>query len=369
MKVLKICSENYRNLNTGCVDFCDGFNFIYGDNAQGKTNLLESVWMLTGARSFRGTKDENLINFEKDFAKIDARVFMNERNQEIKLVFDGEKRKAFLNDVPQRYATQLIGSFKAVLFSPTHVSLVCGGPEKRRKFLDAAICQRKPTYTSILVRYNQLIRQRNTLLKNKYNTQDFEGVLNVLDVSLSHIGAQILKYRLDYMKKLVSACSNIYSEISSGKEKIQISYISRIIKNENLDVDLNEIEELMFQKLKSSLEFDLKTGFTNNGPHKDDLSILVNEKSVKNFGSQGQQRSAALALKLAEADILEENFNDPPVILLDDVMSELDDARKSYMLKKAKNRQVLITACDRSALEMVSGGFVFKVKDGKITKI
>lgn len=370
MNVLKIIAENYRNLKIQNQNFCDGINFIYGENAQGKTNLIESIWMLTGARSFRGTKDRDLVEFGSEFAKINAKVFFEERTQEIALTFSDGKRKAFLNDVPQKYPTEIIGRFRAVLFSPLHISLVSGGPEKRRKFLDAAICQLKPTYTALLIRYNQILRQRNSFLKNPQNSGGFE-FLDILDSETARLGAEVIQKRLEYMNLLNDKATRIYSEISKSREKMKIEYISKIARCETKNVSRETSEKVFFEKilaekLKKARNSDLKFGFTSFGPHKDDLEFHINDTVAKNFGSQGQQRSVALALKLAEADILTQEIGESPVILLDDVMSELDDDRKMYLAKKTENRQVFITGCDKSYAKFMRSGKIYEVSNGSI---
>ena len=362
MRILEIDTKNYRNLEITKQSFCDGVIFIYGQNAQGKTNLIESIWMLTGARSFRGTKDADLVRFGEDFASIKAKVFTDDREQEIKINFAEGKRKAFLNDVPQRYPTEIIGTLRTVLFSPIHLSLISGGPERRRKFLDAAICQLKPTYTALLIRYNQTLRQRNSLLKNKPEKNiDF---LEILDTNLSKLASKITENRLEYMVLLSDEVKKIYSEISMEKENFAIRYISKITRNSEFNT--KEFEKNMFEKLQNSRETDFKFGFTSFGPHKDDLELYIDKKTVKSFGSQGQQRSAALSLKLAEAEILNKKFSDPPIVLLDDVMSELDDLRKAYMVQKIKNWQVFITGCDKTALSMMKSGKAYEISDGKV---
>lgn len=366
MKVLQISAENYRNLEVIKQEFCDGINYIYGENAQGKTNLIESIWMLTGARSFRGTKDCDLIKFGRDFAEIKSKVFMEDRKQEIRLIFSDGKRKAFLNDVPQKYPTEIIGKFRAVLFSPIHLTLICGGPEKRRKFVDAAICQLKPTYTALLIRYNQTLRQRNSFLKKCGESYD-AVFLDVLDSKLSELGAEIVRNRLIYADWLRSEAIAIYSEISQKKEEFDIRYISKIAKSS--EISRAETENIMREKLQKNRASDMKIGFTSVGPHKDDVEIYINQKAVRNFGSQGQQRSAVLALKLAEAEILNKRLNDSPIILLDDVMSELDDARKSYMIQKTKNWQVFITGCDKYAVDMMTSGKAYELENGKIQSV
>ncbi len=368
MKIKSLKIDGYRNLKKDTITFSSGINFIYGKNAQGKTNLTEAVWMFTGARSFRGTKDADLVNFEKESAKLEGSFYFEKREQEISVFFSGGKRKVFLNGVPKSYPTNIIGKFRVVLFSPIHLSLISGGPEGRRKFLDAAICQLKPTYISLLVRYNQTLRHRNALLKKISMDGDAE-FLEIWDEKLSELGSLIIKERLEYLDLLKKEASDIYNEISNRSESFDIKYISGFYKNIGSDVKTEDLKKEFKLKLEKNRKTDVKSGFTSVGPHKDEIEIFINEKKVRAFGSQGQQRSSALCLKLAEAEILEEKIGEPPVLLLDDVMSELDDFRKNYMLNKITNKQVFITNCDFSIVSNLKNGKLFKMEDGKITEI
>ena len=369
MKILKMAFKGYRNLKENELEFSPGINFVFGKNAQGKTNLMEAILMFTGARSFRGTKDADLVNFESDFARIDGDFFFENTEHEITIIFSGGKRKAIFDDITKSYPTNIIGRFKTVLFSPVHLSLVKDGPDYIRRFLDAAICQLKPTYTKTVSKYNQVLKQRNSFLKMfNQNKSDFE-LLDVWDNKLSELGAKMIKERLEYLKFFKDKVFSFYSDISGGKEKIEIKYNFSVNKNINLCLPLDEIKKLMVSKLEKMRESDIKTGSTSCGPHKDDLEILINEKPAKYFGSQGQQRSVVLAFKLAEAMILEEFSGESPVVLLDDVMSELDDFRKKYLLKNLGDRQVFITSCDKSDLKKLEIGKLFKVENGKIKQV
>lgn len=378
MKILELKIDGYRNLEKIDLKFSPRINFIYGQNAQGKTNLIESIWMFTGARSFRGTKDSDLIGFGKDSARLEGKFFFERREQEISVFFGNGKRKVFLNGVAKAYPTNIIGKFRVVVFSPVQLSLINAGPEVRRKFLDAAICQLKPTYISKISKYNQILRNRNAFLKSivlggKEATDSDMALLDVWNEKIAEIGAFVTAERIDYLKILKEEASEIYDELSGGKEKFDIKYICALCKNPDQNASLPELKEEFELRLKKNYSKDLKTGSTNFGPHKDDLDIFVNEKRVKFFGSQGQMRSAALCLKLAEASILEKNIGEPPVILLDDVMSELDDSRKDYMVSKIKNKQVFVTNCDYSFFEKLKKydieGKLFEIKSGVIREV
>ncbi len=357
--------SGYRNLKPASLTFGSNVNFIYGKNAQGKTNLIEAIWMFTGARSFRGTKDVDLVNFNESSAKLRGRFLLEQRSQEIAVFFSGGKRKVFLNGVAKPYPTSVIGKFRVVLFSPIQLSLVTGGPEGRRKFLDAAICQLKPTFLSKVAQYNKVLKQRNALLKDMTLQQSFE-LLDVWDENLARLGSEIVKERLDYLEFLKQEAFKIYSEISGLAETLKINYISSFEKKIAPEISTSEIYTQLKTKLEKSRNSDVKSGFTNFGAHKDELDFLINDKKVKFFGSQGQQRSVALSLKLAEAAGAEKFIGEPPVILLDDVMSELDDYRKNYMIEKITGKQVFITNCDASVYEKFENGKLFEVENGVI---
>ena len=222
MKILELKIDGYRNFGKSNLKFGSGLNFIYGQNAQGKTNLIEAIWMFTGARSFRGTKDLNLVNFEKDSAKLEGKFFFEKREQEISVFFGAGKRKVFLNGVPKSYPTNIIGKFRVVVFSPNQLSLINSGPEARRKFLDAAICQLKPTYISKISKYNQVLRSRNTFLKsiNSFERKIKDTDLSLLDVwseKLAEIGAFITMERINYLKDFKKEAFKIYGELSEKK--------------------------------------------------------------------------------------------------------------------------------------------------------
>lgn len=365
MRISKLITKNYRNLKDGMFEFQNGINYIYGKNAQGKTNLLESIWMFTGARSFRKTKDCDIISFGQEFAKLNGELFFEKRNQKVNVNFSMGKRKIFLNGIPKKYPTSMIGNFRVVLFTPFHLSLVKDGPENRRKFLDAAICQLKPSYTKILATYNQNLKQRNALLRQISKSGHNDKSLEIWDSKLAKIGTKILESRLEYFSLLSPTATKIYKEISSEKETLNLKYISTVTKKIASEIDLKNIESEFLSRLSDSLNSDLKQGFTSVGPHKDDLEIIIGKKSLKLFGSQGQQRSAVLSLKLSESEILEQSLCDSPVILLDDVMSELDISRQKYVIKKLEGKQTFITGCDKELAKLFSSAYLFHIGNGE----
>lgn len=345
MRIQELYIKNFRNLEENTYNFNNNINYIYGQNAQGKTNLLESIWMLTGARSFRHSKDGELINFNNDFASIKAKVVINNNLNNITVNFGNNKRKIFLNEVPMRSPSEIIGFFKVVLFSPLNLNLIKDGPDNRRRLIDSALCQLYITYTKILVKYTKLLKHRNMLLKN-YKNYDYK-FLETLDEELCRTGSSIIMYRLDYLERLKIKSQKIYSEISNNQEKLDINYN---FYKMNIN-KISEVRSMLLDGMRKNFDLDIRLGYTSIGPHKDDIEIFINNKPAKNYGSQGQQRSIILSLKLAESEITELEYGVSPVILLDDVMSELDSYRQEYLLTKILNKQVFITGCDELLLE------------------
>ena len=263
----------------------------------------------------------------------------------------------------------MIGRFRAVIFTPHHLSLVKDGPENRRKFLDSALCQLNSVYASEVAKYSKILKQRNALLKQIFKQKCNKDCLDIWDKKLVKIGSKILKRRLNYLLELSLKSTDIYSEISSGKENLKINYISSVSKSVNLkEICEEEIKEHFWNKLKNSENFDITQGFTSVGPHKDDIEITLQDLSLKKFGSQGQQRSVVLALKLAEAAIVKHHVGELPVVLLDDIISELDDFRISYIINKLKNYQAFITGCSKETTKYFRNTNIFYIQNGGYIK-
>lgn len=357
-----IFTENYRNLTSSEIEFCNGVNVISGDNGQGKTNLLESIWLFTGVRSFRGAKNAELIAKGEKFSRLNFNFFAENREQSANLIIT-DKKQASLNGVKLAAASGYIGKFCAVVFSPDHMGLIKGGSAERRKFIDAAISQQYPAYPRLLVEYNRILAQRNAFLKKSNNTAGFEDMLEIWDENLSKTGAKISCKRAEYVSRLCGKTEEIFDGISSGREKITIRYICNYLTPESVEDTASA--------LKSQLELhrvsDLMQGCTNYGPHRDDLGITVNDMSARSYASQGQKRSCVLALKLAEASLLEESIGEKPIALLDDVMSELDSLRQDYLLNHMEGWQVFISCCDPNAVKGLDRGRIISVKGGKFT--
>lgn len=364
MKVESLTVRNFRNIEE--MDFVpdSGVNVIYGENAQGKSNLLEAMWLFSGLRSFRGSKEKELIRFGADAAQLKMEFNNDIRNLSAQLDI-GEKKKAILGGVPQSSSSKLIGEFLAIIFSPGNLELVRGGPAERRKFINAALCQLKPNYASRLSKFNRILQQRNILLKDISYHSELLDTLEIWDERFAKFAAYLILERENYLAELEPFLTEFYEGISGGREKVGISYSS------DLSAESKKPEELMQEiilSLKEHRRDDMLAGYTTAGPHRDDLTVTLNGMNVKTFGSQGQQRSCALSMKMAEGSIIRQFTGKQPVVLLDDVMSELDIHRQDYILNHIEGWQVFITCCEPSEILKTksASGKMFEIKEGKI---
>lgn len=364
MKVHELRFENYRNLKNNTILPSEKVNVIYGENAQGKTNLLEVIWLFCGGHSFRGAKENEMIGFDKPLFKLSMKFSSYGREQDAEILFDKNKKIIRINGVDKNSSSYLTEVFSAVVFSPEHLNLIKRGPNVRRRFLDAAICQHRIQYASLLSKYNQIINQRNALLKDIYRHSELKDTLSIWDDSLTVIGARILRERFDYLQRLREPAKGFHTGISCGKEKLDIAYLSSIKADE--DDSIEALRDKLSEAFKNSRREDCHTGYTSQGPHRDDLDIKLNGISARRFGSQGQQRSAVLSLKLSEASLLYEKNGERPVILLDDVLSELDNNRQDFLLNKVEDYQVFVTCCEESNKEQLQNGKVFYISDGEV---
>lgn len=342
-------------------------NIIYGENAQGKTNLLESIYLLTGSRSFRGSKDSELIQIGTDkktgaVVKIDFSTRYDDFCGKVEIK---ENRTAYLNDVPLKTTSQLSDQFPAMLFAPRDLNLVQNGPEERRRFLDQGLCQLRSLYGDLLKNYRTALEQRNAILKNIRAGLDWVVNLEIWDSTLAAMGAKIMYQRDQYLKRLSSYSISFFEGLGSHGEKLEISIMKTV--GEELS-DKEALESALLKGLEESREKDIASGFTTVGPHRDDMEFRINGLPVKAFGSQGQQRSVALALKMGEAYVLEEIYEEAPVILLDDVMSELDKSRQNYILNHIEQFQVFITCCDKNTVLRLREGETFRISGGRLTE-
>lgn len=360
MKINNITLENYRNIENMNVSF-DDINIIWGENAQGKTNLIEAIYLFTGAKSFRGVKDKELIQFNKEKSKICIDFYSNNRTQNAQIEIK-DKRYGTLNGIKKKSCNDFSDEIKAIVFSPIHLSMIKDGPVERRNFVDSALCQLKSNYRNILKEYNKALKQRNYILKNTDNYSNIDNFLDIWDINLAKYGAKIIYQRIKYIEALKPFVKDIFNGISNGKENIDLIY-SSFCEFEN---DINKIEEQLQNKLFAHRNIDINAKNTLCGPHRDDIKIFINDIDVRSFGSQGQQRSCVLALKLAEAGLLKQMTNIEPIALLDDVMSELDEKRQDYILNHIKDLQVFITCCDKETILKLKKGKTFHIQNGKL---
>lgn len=359
VKSLKL--ENFRNIKKAEIIFNNSVNILFGDNAQGKTNIIEALWLFAACKSFRVYGDKDFIKIGENNSTATADYTKGDRNFTgvIKLS-NNKKKEIFQNDIKVK-PSEIIGNFTSVLFFPEHLNLIKSGPETRRKFLDFAICQIKPRYFSILNEYNKILLQRNYALKS--GKEDIIRTLDIWDLKLSKLGALITVIRKSYIEKFTEYAKDVINEISEGRELLSIEYKGfEDIKNQPVET----VEKNLLELLKCSRNADLKYKFSTEGAHKDDFILYINGLAAKNFCSQGQQRSCVMSLKLAEAEMLNNAYNEYPIMLFDDVFSELDKVRKAYITEKIKNKQVIITACEK--LDEFKNAKLFKIKNGTVNE-
>lgn len=362
MYINEIKIENFRNIDFMGIFPDKEINVIYGQNGQGKTNLLEAIWLFTGCKSFRTSKDSELVQFERENSKISMN-FQTELRENNAAIFIDKKRTANLNGVNLSSPRELIGKYYSVVFSPVHLSLIKDGPVNRRKFIDTAISQTDNMYAKKLTYFNHLVQQKNALLKNAAENPSLLDTLDVWDEKIALAGAEVIVDRINYIKMLQMKATEIYSGISGEKEDLKIKYLSNVRYESE---EKQDIERIYFESMQKHRPNDLYLKNTTSGPHRDDIEILINGISARKFGSQGQQRSASLSLKLGEAEIIKDLKGEHPVILLDDVMSELDSTRQNYILNKMTGKQVFITCCEKETVSRLCAGKVFKIENGKV---
>ena len=345
MNLTTLTAQNYRNIANAKMTFVPGVNLLYGQNAQGKTNALECIYLFARGKSYRGAGDDNLIRFGEKGFRIGISYRTNAGEQTLEYRYWEGARKRLKNGAPVRLS-EMIGQFRAVLFCPEHLSLVKGSPQERRAFLNIAISQCRPIYLKLCDEYNKILENRNCLLKEiqkgfRYDREELESWTE----RLSDVASEIASYRIDYLKKLSPHASDLLADLSGEKEKMTLSYESEAEGEGAL-----EIRDAYKKLFSENLTREIAAGCTLFGVHRDDINVRINNLSARAFASQGQQRSVVLALKLAEGEVCRDETGEYPVFLFDDVMSELDETRRGYVLRETGNRQVILTACE-------SGGF------------
>ena len=349
--------QNFRNYNTLQLDFDNGTNIFYGDNAQGKTNILEAIFMTATTKSHKGSKDQDIIQFGHEEAHIRSYLFKEEITRQIDMHLRKGKTKGIAIDSQRiKKAADLMGLLNVFFFSPEDLSIIKNGPAERRRFIDMELCQLDSFYLYNLNHYNKIVNQRNKLLKDLSMKPGLKETLSIWDSQLVSFGAKVIERREIFISQLCDIISELHAKLSGGKEKIRILY--------EKNVEIDDFEE----RLKKSQEKDMILKQSTVGPHRDDIIFIVNDIDIRRFGSQGQQRTAALSLKLSEIELVKKSIKDTPVLLLDDVLSELDSNRQNYLLNSIGAIQTIITCTGLD--EFVKNRFeinkVFKVVNGMI---
>ena len=337
--------ENFRNIEKATVRFSDGVTVLYGENAQGKTNVMEGIYLFARGRSFRAAKDREAVRFGADVARI--KLFCRSEGEEKELGVEIPKARVksfYRNRVKCERNSEIIGEFRAVLFCPSHLSLIYDGPALRRNFLDIAISQIKPLYMETLSRYNRAIAQRNTLLKNAADTDPhaFSAMNEIYAEQIASLAARISSYREEYIKKMDGNARDIFRDMTGSREIPAFTYAPSC----GAAVEGDRRREKYFSLLTENTEREIRVGSTLFGTHKDEIKVSINDREARLYASQGQQRSLALAMKLSEGEISRESCGEYPVFLLDDVLSELDGKRREFILSSIKDRQVIVTCCE-----------------------
>ncbi len=348
MECRSIQVTDFRNIASASLSFAPGVNILFGNNAQGKTNLLEAISLVSIGKSFRTVRDEEMIRFGAECASVSLDFCDSVREQNITVrMMPGRRKRIEKNHVKADRVSDIVGAFRTVLFCPEHLSLVKAGPGERRSFLDIAISQLYPVYLKSLQRYHRILKERNTLLRDADRMEKvFSDTVELWSRQLSHEAAIIARYRARYVAMVSEEMKSCFEEMTDGREMPEAVYEGSAAR-EGVDWEnTQEVEEAYVRLLSSHLDRERAVGSTLWGIHKDDIDIRINGKSARAFASQGQQRSLALSMKLAEGEISGRVCGETPVFLFDDVFSELDTERRQYLAEKIRGRQVIITSCE-----------------------
>lgn len=358
MYIESIELQNYRNYSELHMEFSQGTNILCGDNAQGKTNILESVYVCCTTKSHRSSKDRELIRFGEDESHIKLQVKKDGVPYRIDMHLKKNKPKGVaVNGIPIRRASELFGIVNVVFFSPEDLNIIKNGPAERRRFIDLELCQLNKLYVHSLVQYNRVVTQRNKLLKELSFHPEYEPTLDVWDAQMVQYGREVMEYRREFIEELNGIIGSIHRQLSGEKEELRIDY------------ETNSAPEEFERELMQGRAQDIRQKTSLTGPHRDDISFLINGIDIRKFGSQGQQRTTALSLKLAEIEIVKKLVRDYPILLLDDVLSELDSSRQNQLLAGIGHIQTVITCTGLD--EFVNHRFpidkVFRVTAGTVS--
>ena len=351
MYIEKINLKNFRNYEEQEIILNPKINIFYGDNAQGKTNILEAIFLSGFGKSFRTSKEKEMINIEKEFLEINTKYQKSDRDGKIKIQISN-KKQVEINGVKIKKLSELIGNLNLVIFTPDDIQILKNGPDKRRRFLDMMIGQLRPNYVYNLNNYLKTLEQRNNYLRQIRQDNKSEEMLEIWDEKLAEYAIKIYQYRKEFIDKIIKKIEIIHEKITNEKEELKIEYISNC-KN----------KEEYIKLLKQRRKLDIIKGYTSKGIHRDDFQISINKKEIGIYGSQGQHRTAILTLKIAELYIINQEIGEYPILLLDDFLSELDENRRNRFLQYIQETQVIITCTDKIEIE---NSTTFYVKKGKI---
>ena len=353
MWINKIKLNNFRNYFLEEINLEKNINIFYGENAQGKTNIIEAIFLCSIGKSFRTNKDKEMILLNKEKSIIEIEFNKSDRNGKIKVEI-GNKKNVFVNGIKLKKLSELLGNINVVIFTPDDINILKGGPSNRRKFLDIMISQLRPNYMHVLNLYLKTLEQRNNYLRQIREESKDEKLLEIWDEKLADYAIKISNYRNEFIEKIRNKIKNIHNEITEKREDIEIEYFTECINKEEY-----------LRLLKSRRKLDIIKGYTTKGIHRDDFSIYINKKELSIYGSQGQHRTAILSLKLSELNIIYDEIGEYPILLLDDFMSELDKNRRNNFLEKINNTQVIITCTDKLDIEN-KNILLYNVNEGKV---
>lgn len=360
--------QNYRNYEHAELTFSSSINVLIGENAQGKTNLIESIYFLAMSRSHRTSRDRELIRWDSEFAKVKGLLKKKSHSVPLEIILSKLGKNAKLNHLEQKKLSDYIGQLNVILFAPEDLSLVKGSPSVRRKFIDMELGQMNKIYLYHLTQYQKILKQRNQFLKQaKYNNKYDKIYLEVLTEQLAAEAAEVLHARFLFVDQLSEWANAVQKDISNEKEQLTIRY--KTSANVDKEMSVEEIFNQLKEDYQSSMTQEVDQGTTTTGPHRDDLVFYVNERNVQTYGSQGQQRTTALSLKLAEIELMHEMTGEYPILLLDDVLSELDDSRQTHLLETIQNKVqtfITTTSLDGVQMELLNDPLIFHVSNGSI---
>ncbi len=360
--------QNFRNYDTTELSFSPSINVLIGENAQGKTNLIESIYFLAMSRSHRTSRDRELIRWDSDFSKVKGLLKKKSHSVPLEIILSKRGKMAKLNHLEQKKLSDYIGQLNVILFAPEDLSLVKGSPSVRRKFIDMELGQMNKIYLHHLAQYQRILKQRNQFLKQARYDSNYDKVyLEVLTEQLAAEGAEVLYARFRFVKRLNDWAQAVQADISNDKEELRIRY--KTTSNATAEMSVETIFTGLKEDYQTAETQEIDQGTTTIGPHRDDLVFYVNERNVQTYGSQGQQRTTALSLKLAEIELMHEITGEYPILLLDDVLSELDDSRQTHLLNSIQNKVqtfITTTSLDGVQMELLDHPLIFYVDQGKI---